>query len=63
MPRPNMSHRAEHSEQIEYWLRRAEQESIAAIRAPNAQASQSHSMMAEAYSAMATNLLSDAPAG
>jgi hypothetical protein len=49
------------SEQIEYWLRRAEEEAIAAIRSPNAQASESHSLMAEAYSAMATTLLGEAP--
>lgn len=62
MTRPIVTHRAEHHEQIEYWLRRAEQESIAAIRAPNVQASESHSVMAEAYSALATNLLGEVPA-
>ena len=45
------------SEQLEYWLRRAEQESIAAIRATSAVASQCHDAMAQAYSALARGLL------
>ncbi len=45
------------SEQLDYWLRRAEQESIAAIRATNAVASQRHDAMAQAYSALARSLL------
>lgn len=46
----------ERSEQLEYWLRRAEQESIAAIRATG-EASVRHDAMARAYSAMARHLL------
>lgn len=52
-------HHSDRSEQLAYWLRRAEQESIAAIRSANPQASSSHARMAQAYSAMATSLLSD----
>lgn len=45
------------SEQIDYWLRRAEQESIAAIRSTNTIASQRHDAMAQAYSALAVTML------
>jgi hypothetical protein len=38
----------ERSEQLDYWLRRAEQESIAAIRSTNNTASQRHDAMAQA---------------
>jgi len=48
---------AERSEQLDYWLRRAEQESIAAIRSPHAVAAERHIAMAEAYSALARSLL------
>jgi hypothetical protein len=51
----------ERSEQLDYWLRRAEQESIAAIRSTNTIAAQRHDVMAQAYSAMAMNLLDSAP--
>ncbi|MEO7602172.1 MAG: hypothetical protein ABIS39_02755 [Sphingomicrobium sp.] len=50
-------HRVERTEQLDYWLRRAEQESIAAIRSPNTQASERHDAMAHAYSALARHLL------
>lgn len=56
---PSTSHQLDRSEQLAYWLRRAEQESIAAIRSATPQASSSHARMAQAYSAMATSLLSD----
>lgn len=56
---PASPHHPDRSEQLAYWLRRAEQESVAAIRSANPQASSSHARMAEAYSAMATSLLSD----
>ncbi len=47
----------ERSEQLDYWLRRAEQESIAAIRSTNRIASQRHDSMALAYSALAVTML------
>jgi hypothetical protein len=50
------------SEKIDYWLRRAEQETIAAIRATGA-ASDRHAAMAQAYSALATGMLGDQLAG
>jgi hypothetical protein len=49
---------SEQSEQLDYWLRRAEQESIAAIRSTNAVAAQRHDAMAQAYAARARSLLS-----
>lgn len=51
------SPQAERSEQLDYWLRRAEQESIAAIRSPHAVAAERHNAMAQAYSALARGLL------
>ena len=51
----------ERSEQLDYWLRRAEQESIAAIRSTNSIASQRHDAMAQAYSAMARTILGTEP--
>lgn len=56
----NHSQRSERSEQLDYWLRRAEQESIAAIRSTNNIASERHDAMALAYSALAKSLL-DSP--
>ena len=47
----------ERTEQLDYWLRRAEQESIAAIRSTNSIVSERHDAMAQAYSAMAKTLL------
>jgi hypothetical protein len=47
----------ERSEQIDYLLRRAEQESIAAIRSTNSIASERHDAMAHAYSALAVTML------
>lgn len=47
----------ERTEQLDYWLRRAEQESIAAIRSTNTVASQRHDAMAQAYSALARTML------
>ena len=52
----------ERTEQLDYWLRRAEQESIAAIRSTNSTASQRHDAMAQAYSALARTIL-DSGAG
>lgn len=51
----------ERSEQLDYWLRRAEQESIAAIRSTNSVASQRHDAMAQAYSALARTILGSEP--
>ena len=53
------SHQVERSEQLDYWLRRAEQESIAAIRSTNSVAAQRHDAMALAYSTMAMTLLDE----
>lgn len=53
---PQDMQRIERSEQLDYWLRRAEQESIAAIRATG-EASKRHDAMAQAYSALARHLL------
>ena len=44
-------------EQLEYLLRRAEEESIAAIRSVDPRASAPHAQMASAYSAQAMALL------
>lgn len=44
-------------EQLDYLLRRAEQESIAAIRTVDARAAEPHAQMAFAYSARALSLL------
>ena len=60
---PVNHHRFERSQELAYLLRRAEQESIAAIRSGNAMASSSHARMAQAYSALATSLLDDAEFG
>lgn len=57
----NNSDRSDSAEQLDYWLRRAEQESIAAIRTTNEVAAQRHGAMALAYSALAKSLL-DSPA-
>ena len=51
----------ERTEQLDYWLRRAEQESIAAIRSTNSVASQRHDAMAQAYSALARTMLGTEP--
>jgi hypothetical protein len=48
---------ADRTEQLDYWLRRAEQESIAAIRSSHAVAAERHNAMAAAYSALARSLL------
>lgn len=53
---PANPHQYERAEQLDYWLRRAEQESIAAIRATG-EASVRHDAMARAYSALARHLL------
>ena len=47
----------ERFEQFDYWLRRAEQESVAAIRSADSVASQRHDAMSQAYSALALTLL------
>jgi hypothetical protein len=44
-------------DELEFLLRRAEQESIAAIRSPSPQASERHDAMAQAYSALAVTIL------
>jgi hypothetical protein len=44
-------------EQLEYLLRRAEQESIAAVRSVDPRAAQPHEDMASAYSAQVVELL------
>lgn len=44
-------------EQLDYLLRRAEQESIAAIRSVDPRAAELHQHMASAYSAQATAIL------
>ena len=54
---------SERSEQLDYWLRRAEQESIAAIRSTDRTASQRHDAMAQAYSALAQTILGARPDG
>ncbi|MGH6658105.1 MAG: hypothetical protein ACREBK_06615 [Sphingomicrobium sp.] len=46
-------------EQLDYVLRRAEQESIAAIRSPDPRAARQHEAMSFAYSARALSLLGD----
>ncbi len=60
---PHRQHDYERSEQLEYWLRRAEQESIAAIRSADSVVAQRHDAMAQAYSALATSILAERPAG
>jgi hypothetical protein len=45
------------ADRLDYLLRRAEQESIAAIRSINSEASQRHDAMAHAYSAQAVTML------
>lgn len=44
-------------QEIDYFLRRAEQESIAAIKAAGTQASERHGAMAQAYSALVVQML------
>lgn len=46
-------------DQLDYLLRRAEQESIAAIRSVDPRASEPHAQMASLYSAQARTLLAD----
>jgi hypothetical protein len=59
---PTQPHHYERSEQLDYWLRRAEQESIAAIRSSDGTAAERHDAMAQAYSALATSILAERPA-
>ena len=49
-------------QQLDYWLRRAEQESIAAIRSLSSVAAQRHDTMALAYTTMAMSLMDEQPA-
>jgi hypothetical protein len=56
---PSQKHHYERSEELEYWLRRAEQESIAAIRSTDRVAAQRHDAIAQAYSALATSILAE----
>lgn len=56
---PNQPRQYDRSEQLDYWLRRAEQESIAAIRSTDSIAAQRHDSMAQAYSALAMNILAE----
>lgn len=44
-------------EQLEYLLRRAEQETVAAVRSVDPRAAEPHEHMASAYSAQAAELL------
>lgn len=57
------SHRFDRAEKLDYLLRRAEQEAIAAIRAPDERASNKHAEMALTYSALATTMLDQATNG
>ena len=57
MTAPTPVHRTDPSDQLDYWLRRAEQESIAAIRATNAVAAERHDAMAHTYSTLALMML------
>lgn len=50
-------------EEIGFLLRRAEEESIAAIRSPHPEASARHGAMAHAYSALAITMLDSSIAG
>ena len=59
---PDQPHHYDRSEQLDYWLRRAEQESIAAIRSTDRVAAERHDSMAQAYSALAMTILSERPA-
>ncbi len=49
-------------ERLDYLLRRAEQESIAAIRTVDPRAAEPHAQMASEYSARALSLLGQVPA-
>ena len=44
-------------DELEFLLRRAEQEAIAAIRSPSPQASERHDAMAHAYSVLAVTIM------
>lgn len=48
-------------EQLDYLLRRAEQESIAAVRSIDPRVAEPHARMARAFSARALRLLGEAP--
>lgn len=50
-------HEFDATEELDFLLRRAEQESIAAIRSINAEAAERHDAMAHAYSAMAIMMI------
>ncbi len=50
---------AQSPEQLDYLLRRAEQESVAAIRSVDPRAAELHAHMASAYSAKAMALLGE----
>ncbi len=57
-----VEHSAAAPETLDYLLRRAEQESIAAIRTTDARAAEPHAQMACAYTARAMSLLNGQPA-
>ena len=57
MTAPTPVHRYDPADQLDYWLRRAEQESIAAIRATNSVAAERHDAMAHTYSTLALMML------
>ena len=57
IPNPGDCHLTQ--DQLDFLLRRAEQESIAAIRSIDPRAAQQHEAMAFAYSARALSLLGD----
>lgn len=59
---PDQPHQYDRSEQLDYWLRRAEQESIAAIRSTDSVVAGRHDSMAQAYSALAMSILAERPA-
>ena len=60
---PSHGRREDPADRLDYLLRRAEQESIAAIRSINPEAAERHDIMAHAYSAEALTMLGRIDAG
>lgn len=60
---PSYGRREDPADRLDYLLRRAEQESIAAIRSINPEAAERHDIMAHAYSAQALTMLGQLSAG
>jgi hypothetical protein len=54
---PSHDRREDPADRLDYLLRRAEQESIAAIRSINPEAAERHDIMAHAYSEQALTML------